>query len=46
MLLLFFCLLFVLVPLRESYSDDKATGFEVGELRGVVWAEYPITATD
>jgi hypothetical protein len=32
--------------IRESYRDDKATGFEVGEVRGVVWAEYPIAATD
>lgn len=30
--------------IQESYPDDKATGFEVGDLRGVVWAEYPVAA--
>lgn len=25
----------------ELYPDDRATGFEVGDLRGVFWVEYP-----
>ena len=27
--------------LAERYPDDAATGFEVGDLRGIFWAEYP-----
>jgi len=26
------------------YPEDQATGFEVGDLRGVFWVEYPIEA--
>jgi hypothetical protein len=29
----------VVAKLREHYPNDQATGFKVGELRGVVWAE-------
>ena len=25
----------------EAYSEDQATGFEAGDLRGVFWVEYP-----
>ncbi len=25
----------------EAYPEDEATGFEVGDLRGVYWVEYP-----
>lgn len=27
--------------IAESYPDDEATGFEVGDLRGWMWAEVP-----
>jgi hypothetical protein len=27
--------------LEERYPDDRATGFEVDDLRGVFWVEYP-----
>ena len=27
--------------LESHYPDDQATGFEVGDLRGVFWVEYP-----
>ena len=27
--------------LAADYPDDRATGFEVGDLRGVFWAEFP-----
>lgn len=27
--------------LQALYPEDRATGFRVGELRGVFWAEYP-----
>jgi hypothetical protein len=27
--------------LAESYPDDQATGFAVGDLRGWMWAEVP-----
>ncbi|MGI9341484.1 MAG: Tll0287-like domain-containing protein [Gammaproteobacteria bacterium] len=27
--------------IAELYPDDRATGFDVGELRGVFWVEYP-----
>jgi hypothetical protein len=27
--------------IAESYPDDEATGFEVGDLRGWLWAEVP-----
>ena len=28
--------------IEEAYPEDEATGFEVGDLRGVYWVEYPI----
>ncbi|MEL7535907.1 MAG: DUF3365 domain-containing protein [Pseudomonadota bacterium] len=31
----------VAARIAELYPDDKATGFTVGDLRGVFWAEYP-----
>ena len=27
--------------IRGEYPDDEATGFNVGDLRGVFWVEYP-----
>lgn len=27
--------------LKETYPDDRATGFSEGDLRGVFWAEFP-----
>ena len=27
--------------IAADYPDDRATGFEVGDLRGVFWAEFP-----
>jgi hypothetical protein len=27
--------------IAELYPDDRATGFEAGDLRGVFWLEYP-----
>lgn len=27
--------------IEELYPDDKATGFDVGDLRGIFWAEFP-----
>lgn len=27
--------------IEELYPDDRATGFEVGDFRGVFWVEYP-----
>jgi hypothetical protein len=27
--------------IEEAYPEDQATGFEVGDLRGVFWVEYP-----
>lgn len=27
--------------LKESYPDDRATGFSAGDLRGVFWARIP-----
>jgi len=29
--------------LAELYPDDRATGFEVGDLRGWAWAEVPLS---
>ena len=29
--------------LRELYPDDRAVGFRAGDLRGVFWAEFPVT---
>ena len=31
--------------LAAHYPDDRATGFEAGDLRGVFWVEYPVAAT-
>ena len=31
----------VRAQITELYPDDRATGFEAGDLRGVFWAEYP-----
>ncbi|GMU53674.1 MAG: hypothetical protein AMXMBFR33_28200 [Candidatus Xenobia bacterium] len=28
--------------LKRLYPTDRATGFEVGDLRGVIWAEVPV----
>ena len=27
--------------IEQLYPDDNATGFEVGDFRGVFWVEYP-----
>jgi len=27
--------------INESYPDDRATGFKVGDFRGVFWVEFP-----
>jgi hypothetical protein len=32
----------VKAQLAELYPDDRATGFHVGELRGIFWAEFAI----
>jgi len=29
--------------LANRYPEDKALGYEVGDLRGVIWAEYDVT---
>ena len=31
----------VAAQIKELYPDDEATGFEVDDLRGVFWVEYP-----
>ena len=31
----------VTAHIKEAYPQDEATGFEVGDLRGVFWVEYP-----
>ncbi len=31
----------VAAHINEAYPEDKATGFDVGDLRGVYWVEYP-----
>jgi len=31
----------VVEQISESYPEDRATGFEVGDLRGVYWVEFP-----
>lgn len=28
--------------IAERYPDDEATGFTVGDLRGVFWVEFPV----
>lgn len=30
--------------IKEAYPADQATGFDVGDLRGVYWVEYPAAA--
>ena len=30
--------------LQELYPDDRATGYDIGDLRGVFWVEYPTAA--
>jgi len=32
--------------IKEDYPHDEATGFEVGDLRGVYWAEFPSLVTN
>jgi hypothetical protein len=32
--------------IKEDYPHDEATGFKVGDLRGVFWAEFPDPATN
>jgi len=32
----------VATQINTLYTEDEATGFEVDELRGVFWAEYPV----
>ena len=32
--------------IAADYPDDRATGFEVGDLRGVFWAEFPEDTAD
>ena len=32
----------IAAQIREAYPDDEATGFEVDDLRGVYWVEYPV----
>jgi hypothetical protein len=32
----------VSAKLNELYPQDRAVGFEVGDLRGVFWVEYPL----
>ena len=27
--------------IEEAYPDDQATGFEIGDLRGVYWVAFP-----
>lgn len=33
----------VTAHINEVYPEDEATGFDVGDLRGVFWVEYPAT---
>jgi len=35
----------LLERIRTDYPDDRATGFELGDLRGVFWIEYPKAVT-
>ena len=32
----------LLERIKADYPEDRATGFEAGELRGVFWIEYPV----
>lgn len=36
----------VTLRLAALYPDDQATGFSVGDFRGVLWVEYPVDAPD
>jgi len=36
----------VAAQLESLYPEDKATGFDVDDLRGVVWVEFPAATTD
>jgi hypothetical protein len=36
----------VTLRLAALYPDDQATGFNVGDFRGVLWVEYPADAAD
>ena len=31
----------VVAQIKAAYPEDEATGFDVGDLRGVYWVEYP-----
>ncbi len=33
----------VVITLAERYPDDQATGYALGDLRGVLWAEVPVS---
>ena len=35
----------IAAKLAEAYPDDQATGFELGELRGIFWVEYSAAET-
>ena len=30
--------------ISELYPEDRATGFEAGDLRGIFWVEFPAAA--
>ena len=32
----------VAAQIKEAYPNDEATGFEIDDLRGVFWVEYPV----
>ena len=32
----------VKAALAQSYSEDQATGFKPGQLRGIFWVELPL----
>jgi hypothetical protein len=34
----------VKAALKQRYPADKATGYQIGDLRGALWAEVPIAA--
>jgi hypothetical protein len=36
----------VRAKLSEQYPDDQATGFEVGDFRGIFWATWPVESTE
>ncbi len=35
----------IAAQINTLYPDDEATGFEIDELRGVYWVEYPVAHT-